>query len=341
MFVLFFCVKLADYCNTKTMNIIKKIYYPEIFLGRNKSKNYFEGWYFKNIDKSASNALAVIAGVSICGGDSHAFVQTLDGREHKTNYIRYGLNEFKFNENKFEIQIGKNYFSADQMNIEIDAQSLCMRGALTFENIISFPKTALRPGIMGPFSFIPFMECYHGIVNIQHNIKGSVITCDKTVDYTNGSGYIEKDWGRSFPKQWIWIEANNFNNTDATLMFSIAKIPWLGMSFKGFISFLRIGDDIYYFATYTNAKIKRLNIDNGHADIIIHDKDYIFEISAENSSRGGLTAPENGSMKREITESLSASVSVRLTDRRRGVIFNDCSKSAGMETACDNSLCKG
>ncbi|KKH87574.1 hypothetical protein DU79_19620 [Methanosarcina mazei] len=52
------------------------IWKPEIFHGRRKEKNFFEGWYFKVVDHSEKNACAVIPGVSITGdpSKSHAFV---------------------------------------------------------------------------------------------------------------------------------------------------------------------------------------------------------------------------------------------------------------------------
>ena len=41
------------------------IWKPEIFHGRRKKKDFFEGWYFKMVDYSEKNAYAVIPGVSI------------------------------------------------------------------------------------------------------------------------------------------------------------------------------------------------------------------------------------------------------------------------------------
>ncbi|WP_243392439.1 MULTISPECIES: tocopherol cyclase family protein [unclassified Mesotoga] len=31
------------------------------------------------------------------------------------------------------------------------------------------------------------------------------------IDLTGGKGYIEKDWGRSLPDAWIWMQSNNFD----------------------------------------------------------------------------------------------------------------------------------
>ena len=60
----------------------KKIYRPEIFQGYKKREGYFEGWYFKLVDKEVKNLFAIIPGVSISNikDDSHAFIQVMDGK---------------------------------------------------------------------------------------------------------------------------------------------------------------------------------------------------------------------------------------------------------------------
>ncbi len=39
---------------------------------------------------------------------------------------------------------------------------------------------------MGPFSFIPFMQCYHGILSMDHDIEDSFEIDDEIVDFTKG-----------------------------------------------------------------------------------------------------------------------------------------------------------
>ncbi|HSN58780.1 MAG TPA: hypothetical protein VLR72_04900, partial [Clostridiaceae bacterium] len=61
------------------MHSFSKLLKPEIFQGKNKIKNYFEGWYFKLSDETGGNSLAVIPGVSYgeSKDDRHAFIQVL------------------------------------------------------------------------------------------------------------------------------------------------------------------------------------------------------------------------------------------------------------------------
>ncbi len=51
------------------------------------------------------------------------------------------------------------------------------------------------------------------------------------MDLTGGRGYIEKDWGTSFPSAWIWMQCNTFDTPDTSFMLSYARIPWMGSHF--------------------------------------------------------------------------------------------------------------
>lgn len=315
------------------MYLIRKTFNPEIYQGKYKKGGYFEGWYFKIIDNSMKHAYAVIPGVSLGGGisDSHAFIQVLDAFGCKVNYIKYDISSFQFNENKFEAQIADNYFSSSEIRLNVKNEGFRMNGRLLFKNIVSYPKTLLRPGIMGPYSYVPFMECYHGIVSIHHDITGRMNVSGDMVDFSEGYGYIEKDWGRSFPEAWIWLQSNHFNSRDVSLMFSTAKVPWLGRYFTGFISFLRTGSKIYLFSTYTKAKIMRLNYRGNCLNVLLEDRNLKMEIMAEHSDGGILKAPKNGLMKREVLESINAAVEVRLSDKEGKIIFEGRGTHTGLE----------
>jgi len=44
----------------RTMYCIKRLLNPDIFQGKNKKQNYFEGWYFKISDYKMENTYAII-----------------------------------------------------------------------------------------------------------------------------------------------------------------------------------------------------------------------------------------------------------------------------------------
>jgi len=309
---------------------INKIIHPEIFQGKYQKKHYFEGWYFKVIDSNMEHALAIIPGISIEEKDTHAFIQVLN-HESKAEYIRYEITDFRYNEKKFEFEIGENYFSHGLIRLNIVGNELSIKGQLQFHNVIKLPKTILRPGIMGPFSYIPYMECYHGIVSIHHDITGQLNITGKQVDFCNGYGYTEKDWGRSFPENWVWFQSNHFGKDDVTLMFSVAKIPCLGSAFTGFLSFLRLKKRIYVFATYTGAKIRKLDYNKENVRVIVQDLRFRLEMKVTFALGGNLRAPKDGLMKRDIIESINAVAKVKFTDRSGNIIYKGEGTNTGLE----------
>lgn len=327
-------VRILHHRGYRFMYLLKKLLDPAIFQGRNKKENYFEGWYYKLIDKEQRHALAVIPGVSFGRGteNRHAFIQVLD-MGGKVNYIRYRLSDFSYGRDRFSITIGDNYFSDREIRLNIDEDHCKMAGRLTFYKIVAFPKSLKRPGIMGPYTFVPFMECNHGIINIHHEISGQLSIRGSMADFNGGYGYIEKDWGRSFPETWIWLQSNHFGTDDISVMFSAAKIPWMGRFFPGFISFIRIKDRTLLFATYTAAKITHLTYRDDQLEIVLEDKRHRMKISAKHSDGGILKAPKNGLMDQEILESISAVIRVTLSDKKGLVIYSGTGTHAGLEIA--------
>ena len=314
------------------MYIISKLFNPEVFQGKYKNKNYFEGWYYKIVDKNEKNSFAFIPGIAFDKeGKSHSFIQIIDSLEYNTEYFKFPTSDFTYSETELDVMVEINRFTRNSIDIHLGEMKYPVEGNLTFHDIEAFPKKLTSPGIMGPFSFAPFMECYHGVVNIHHRIEGKLMINGKEVDFTDGYGYIEKDWGRSFPKWWVWMQCNHFKEKNNSLMFSIAKIPWIGYHFTGFLSFLKIKDEMYLFATYTGAKIKHLEYKDGIIDILVEDKKYSLSIKGEYKKSGVLKAPKNGLMERKISESISSNVRVILKDKKGRIIFEDYGENAGLE----------
>ncbi len=314
------------------MKRLKRLLHPEVFQGIHKRKNYFEGYYYKIVDEHEKNSFAIIPGIAYDKeGKGHSFIQTINSLQYQTEYVKFPVESFKPKEDAVDLRIDDNHFTRDGVQINLKEAKYPVYGTLKFKNQEPFPRTLLRPGIMGPFSYVPFMECYHGVVNIHHEIEGKLNINGEDVDFTNGYGYIEKDWGRSFPKWWVWMQSNHFEEENISLMFSVAKIPWLGQHFTGFLSFLKIKDKLFLFSTYTGAQIKKLHYQDGLIEILVADQHHMLKISGRYEENGILKAPKNGLMERLISESISSSVKVVLIDRQGKILFKGNGKNAGLE----------
>ena len=47
---------------------------------------------------------------------------------------------------------------------------------------------------MGWYYKVPFMECYHEVVSLNHDLIGEIKVNNRIFSFDNGKGYIEKDW---------------------------------------------------------------------------------------------------------------------------------------------------
>lgn len=323
---------------------LRSIWRPALYHGRGKQPPFFEGWYFKLVDAGEQHRYAVIPGVFIGRepGASHAFVQTLEGATGRTAYHRYPFEAFQAARDEFDIRVGPNRFRADRIELDIDRPEGRMAGDLRFAGGAPWPVTLTSPGIMGPYTFAPFMECYHGVLSFDHSIAGSLSIDGAARDFTGGRGYIEKDWGQAFPKAWIWMQSNHFGEAavGACLTASVAIIPWLRGAFPGFIVGLRHGGQLYRFATYTGAVIERLDLADTHVTWHMTGRTgprhtpHRLEIVAWRAEGGLLHSPERVVMLQRVLESLTARIDVRLlalTGGQEGVIFERTGRHAGLE----------
>ena len=307
-----------------------KILFPEIFQGEkhlNGKTNYFEGWYFKLVTEDLES-IAFIPGISITPEESHAFIQINHESSFKNQYIKFPIESFKYSKEKFEISIDDNYFSAQE--IRVNLKDLKIVGNITFGNIRGIEKNLFSPGIMGPFTFTPFMECNHGLINMNSESSGSLKIDEKLISFDNGKAYVEKDWGKSFPEKWIWAQGNNFKDRSAAFVFSIAKIPWLFSSFDGFFSLLTVKNKEYRFATYNGSRIKKLEINENLVEIHIKKRSYRLHIFITKNSHSELVAPNLGKMDRVIHESIDSTIDIKLY-KNETLLYHDTSLACGCE----------
>jgi tocopherol cyclase len=314
---------------------IGRVWHQEAFQGVHQKKEYFEGWYYKLIDQSRKTVFAIIPGISIGKNkaDAHAFIQVINAVTGKTDYFRFPFDAFSADKSKVDVRIGDNHFTNSGLEVNLQNETTTLTGQLRFHHIEKYPTSFFHPGIMGPFSFVPNMECYHGVVNIRHTISGTLEYNKTPLEMTGGEGYIEKDWGTSFPQSWIWLQANHFETQNASFMFSIARIPWLSKTFTGLISFLRTDAGFFTFATYNRSKVQRVKMDGNQIEVILTSPKHRLSFLAQYAKGGILKAPKNGLMLREIEESITAEVQVTLTDLRGNILFQDFSKWVAMEIA--------
>lgn len=309
---------------------LKLINKPELFQGNLEKKDYFEGWYFKHVSGDCKNTIAFIPGVSLDGVDSHSFVQVIMSPDIKTYYFRYPLDAFSTTNDPFSVTIGESLFSMQGCKIALDdatqdvSQGISLKGEIRYSGITPIHTSPFMPNIMGFFAYIPNMECNHGVLSMNHQLDGHIDLIDhqmhnvyERIDFIGGKGYTEKDWGTSFPSEYIWMQANHFEDDSHSFMCSIATIPFGLFSFRGLIANLHVEGKEYRFATYNRSKVENFIIDKHRVTFDLVKRDVTLTCETLLTETGALKAPKKGEMLRTIKEGLSGKI--MLTLKRKGL----------------------
>jgi hypothetical protein len=312
---------------------IRSLLNPTMYQGWGNRRKYFEGWYFKVVNKEETKAFAFIPGIAMDeAGERHAFIQLLDGKAKKAEYFPFDASLFKPSDKKFEVAIGTSRFSAEGLTFDIPA----IKGTLSFSECVSWPSRWYSPGIMGPYTFAPFMECNHGIVSMDHSIEGSLVINGEETDFTGGRGYIEKDWGHSFPSAYIWMQSNHFDQPGISFKASVARIPWVTGNFTGFIAGFWFNNRLHRFTEYNRSRIIMLRTSESAVEIEFRNRYHTLRLAAPVDKATSLAAPVRGLMEGRIEESMTSVISLTLTENTSGqVIYSGKGRNGSVEISGD------
>lgn len=260
---------------------------------------FFKGWYFKCSTKDKT--IAFIPAYHYSNNKKSASLQIIT--DDKASNIPF--DKLEYTEKPLYVKIGNCVFSHKGIILDFKDNGLTLEGKLCFEEL-----TPIRYDIMGPFKYVPFMQCRHSVYSMCHKIGGEIKVNDQLYNFENGIGYIEGDRGRSFPKKYIWTQCWFDNNS---LMLSVADIPFLGFRFTGIIGVVLIDGKEYRIATYLGARIKQVDKN------IVTVKQGNFELTAKLIKKNAhpLAAPTNGDMCRTIHESASCEAYYRFSHKDR------------------------
>lgn len=249
--------------------------------------NYFKGWYFKCCANDTT--IAFIPAYHHSNHKRTASLQIITDEE----VFNIEFDSLQYYKKPLCVNIGKCVFSENGIKLNIKNDKLAISGELRFIGI-----SPIRYDIMGPFCFLPFMQCRHSVYSMRHLVDGQITFNGQQFNFQNGLGYIEGDSGSSFPDRYIWTQCL-FEN--GSLMLSVANIPLLGFHFAGIIGVVLIDGKEYRIATYLGARLKYIGKN------IVTVKQGAYELTAKliHKNCQPLYAPENGRMDRIIHESAS------------------------------------
>lgn len=256
-------------------------------------KNYFKGWYFKA--QNHRQTVALIPAMHIDeNGKKSASIQIIADSGVWCEWFAY--EQFSCRGNKPQVEIGENVFCEQGLKLNIRTEEITASGSMEFGTL-----SPIRYDIMGPFRYVPFMECRHSVVSMTHTVKGCININGEEYRFDNDNGYIEGDRGRSFPKVYAWTQCNFFDETPNSIMLSVADIPLGTVRFTGIIGVILWHGKEYRIASYLGAKAEHI----GKGEIVISQGKYKLSVKLVKMQDKPLFAPICGTMKRMIRESPS------------------------------------
>lgn len=267
------------------------------FHGNGRTGPYFEGWYFKCRTK-AGKAMALIPAFHMDSRNRpSASLQVI--ADSGTWWLEYPAEEFDASPEHLLVRVGSNTFSEGGLELKIQRPGITLRGKLDFG-----PFTPLQSDIMGPFQFLPHMECTHGVISMAHSLQGKLTLNGEVLTFNGGAGYIETDRGSAFPDAYLWAQSAF---SGGNLMLSVATVPLAGIRFTGCICALLHNGKEYRLATYRGVRAERWS-ENG---AVLRQGKYRLEVEVLDKQPQPLRAPVNDTMGRTIHESLRTKLRCR------------------------------
>lgn len=246
--------------------------------------NYFRGWYYRC--QSDDQTIAIIPSIHRTKKHDDCVIQLItDSASHHVIYPYCS-----YHKNGDTIQIGQSRFGQKEILLDIQTPEMRVTGTLRFHDF-----TPIGYDIMGPFRYVPFMQCRHSVFSMHHIVNGDININGICYPFHNAIGYMEGDRGRSFPKKYVWTQCSF---ADGAIMLSVADIPFCGFSFTGIIGIVLLNGKMHRLATYLGAKL----IQATKEEILVRQGTYTLTVKPKSYCGHPLRAPVSGAMTRTIHE---------------------------------------
>lgn len=280
--------------------------------------NGFEGWYTRITDVDHHINIAVIFAKTTYHRDPHGFIQIYDGHRKTNDYFRYELADFKATDEG--VYLKDNHLSLHHMNIQA--------GDYHLDIAFSKPIHNQFKSAMGFLEKLP-LETFQEVVLMEAEFTGWV-KLSKQETHVQGKAYMEKTYGKKFPKTWFWLQANHFSTRGLALSMSGGHVPTLFFRPFGYFVLLSTPHKVYRFATYNLARFK------SHEDgpkVIFNIKRGAYHLLIEVTDHQPieLVGPkDHGEMNLPVYECINAKVKLVLKKSNQ-IILEDESSYAGFE----------
>ena len=313
-----------------------------------KKRNYFEGWYFREQTEDLTIAFVPTLHYDEEGRMTGSLQVILPEKSWFFAYdhpVNMNLPDSLF------VVLGKNVFTEACIHLDIDEPGLRIKGDIYFDR-----EPGAKLHVMGPLG-LPLVSrllpCAHKIWATEQELSGELEilaggapletkprkgTGDcadvahrgngKVFSFNDGKGYMEADYGKTFPKTYFWTHCNWFDEKNLRIACAGVELSFAGYRGAFLGCFACIDQDGYKvkLATYLGARVEHFSADGFR----IRQGKYVFEGWKMEGKPVKLQSPRDGAMGEKTDEYLTCTVRYKLS-RGGEVIFDEISQRAAYE----------
>jgi hypothetical protein len=289
-------------------------YKPNSIRGNFERNKYFEGWFQKIYSKEHNASFILIYGYATNNSDdTFGFSQVLIPNQ-TPEIIYFPKNEVSCNIEQHIFRMGNNLLTTELIRIDIHG----LRIDLNLKNTQPFRSFK---NSMGYTYFIPHLPCYHSVLTKIQNVSGEIQHNGVRYNLNNEMGYLEKNWGTTFPESYFWVHAIDPNNPAISLLFSRAKIVWLGKTYIKHVGYLCFDGQQIELRELKNFSVCNSNIGPENRIIQIRSASAQLDLALEYGREVLFKGPKDGALSRVIRHQTDASIKVSLTYENRSHQF--------------------
>lgn len=279
---------------------------PSSIRGGIDRSRFFEGWFQKVYLRQHRTSFVIIYGYAT--GNAHetfGFIQVLMPGE-EPRIVCFPKDQVTLDRHKHIVRMGDNVLSTDAIDIKMNELRMQLQ-------LIDNQRIDTLNNSMGYAYYVPSLPCYHSVLNTSHGVSGSIVHKSKEYAIDNELGYLEKNWGTSFPDRYMWLHAVDPNNPEISLLFSCADIQWLGGTFTRHVGHMRFDGKHIDLRELSSVVISTHRADPDTYIYRINSRSLQLDVAITVGQKVLLKAPEHGSLSREIPHHIDALIEARIT----------------------------
>jgi tocopherol cyclase len=325
------------------------------------SPNFFEGWYFRVSLPAVQQSFAFMYSLEdpLRGSASNSAVQILGpDDQHVGQTFRDGSNFWASKSYLGVRHWGKHDFATTPQLLAIeDFEQRVTDGyqvtATLHQGILNIPghvapyrwcyrtkpvygwgnPARLQQSTAGWLSYLPIFEPGWQILMAHGLATGWIEWPGQRFEFVDAPAYAEKNWGRSFPQKWFWINCNHFENEpDLAITAGGGRRGVLGRMEEVAMMGIHHRGQFYEFAPW-NSQVHWQIDPWGNWQMQAHNHQFQVEIIGTTDLPGTMVqVPTENGLTSCCRDTMRGLLSLEICDRQGKTVVSASSSMAGLET---------